>query len=292
MNSNSQKFFFLKTLIRQQDKELWGHDTSTRNSKKITKDRVWSWVTLCVCTSAYQCAMLSVCSRYCELSVRRQPWQQSGINLVNVIMLLTEEYNVVKCLSPWTFQACCSSSTSTLVLVFPGRQLPRAAQPAVLPGKTAGWRLVWNNLGSPEQVLGKQMRQEFNFGSCLVLVCMEHVADIFRGAYELSQSMSLTLGESNISITLNVEPGWDSERSQQPGPWASGFHAPCVSVPGWRAFLEEAGETAAVPALLHSLWTVPFSSGRDEEQLSTFPNQAILPKSSCWPLVKYTASFL
>jgi hypothetical protein len=32
------------------------------------------------------------------------------------------------------------------------------------------------------------MRQRFNFGVYLEVVFMEHVEDIFRGAYELSQS--------------------------------------------------------------------------------------------------------
>lgn len=45
-----------------------------------------------------------------------------------------------------------------------------------------------------EQVLGKQTRQRFNFGVCLKVVLMEHVKVIFRGASELSKSMSLTLG--------------------------------------------------------------------------------------------------
>lgn len=49
-----------------------------------------------------------------------------------------------------------------------------------------------------EQVLGKQMRQGFNFGARLRVVFMEHVEDIFRGAYELSQSLSLTLGEEHL----------------------------------------------------------------------------------------------
>lgn len=49
-----------------------------------------------------------------------------------------------------------------------------------------------------EPVLGKQTRQGFNFGVCLEVVLTEHVEVIFRGAYELFRSVSLTLGGSNI----------------------------------------------------------------------------------------------
>lgn len=57
-----------------------------------------------------------------------------------------------------------------------------------------------------EQVLGKQTRQGFNFGVCLEVGLTEHVEVIFRGAYELFKSMSLTSGGRNIWVTLNVEP--------------------------------------------------------------------------------------
>lgn len=53
---------------------------------------------------------------------------------------------------------------------------------------------------------GKQTRQEFNFGVCLEVVFTEYIEVIFGGAYELFKSMSLTLGGSNICVTLNVGP--------------------------------------------------------------------------------------
>jgi hypothetical protein len=39
-------------------------------------------------------------------------------------------------------------------------------------------------------VFRKQMSRGFNFGACLEVVFVEHVEDIFRGDYELSQSVS------------------------------------------------------------------------------------------------------
>lgn len=49
-----------------------------------------------------------------------------------------------------------------------------------------------------EQVLEKQTRQGFNFGVSLEVVLTEEVKVIFRGACELSRSMSLTLGWGSI----------------------------------------------------------------------------------------------
>lgn len=47
-----------------------------------------------------------------------------------------------------------------------------------------------SSCSAEEQVFREQMRRAFNFGVCLEVLFVEHVEDIFRGDYELSQSVS------------------------------------------------------------------------------------------------------
>lgn len=57
------------------------------------------------------------------------------------------------------------------------------------------YEAVWS---VEEQVLGKATGQGFNLVVCLEVALMGHVQVIFRSAYVLFKSMSLTLGRSHI----------------------------------------------------------------------------------------------
>lgn len=97
--------------------------------------------------------------------------------------------------------------------------------PAFPPETTAGERRLCSSCSVEEQVFRKQTRRGFSFGACLEVVFTEHVAHIFRGDYEPSQSVSLSFGEWHLRHT-KCGTWMRLSLSQGPASWASSFHSP------------------------------------------------------------------
>lgn len=137
------------------------------------------------------------------------PW-----HIYYAILLLTVEYNLVKCSSILDLIQDVVTKAPEGLYVFAYKEvLQCGSHGQCFPMKEGQVKCLWETIWLVEdQVSGKQTKQEFNFGVCLELVLMEHVKVIFRDDYELSKSMSLTLGRSNIWVTLNV----DLERGSKP----------------------------------------------------------------------------
>lgn len=136
------------------------------------------------------------------------PW-----HIYYALLLITVEYNLVKCSSILDHIQDVVTKAPEGLYVFAFKEvLQCGSHGQCFPRREGQVKCLWETVWLvKEQVLGKQTKQGFNFGACLEMVLMEPVKVIFRGAYELSKSTSLTLGRSNIWVTLNVELEWGSK---------------------------------------------------------------------------------